>query len=200
MDIEALKSMNETLTNHLNSTKNNFNSFSQLSNNFINNNGNNKQASGIVIAKKGDSGFIQQMDLDGDGEISLEEFNQYCSENGVSEEEKLRMLEMMQTAKVNTKLTAKAAESSKKVEEKQESKPEQVDDKSIYARRGDDNYNEAMDTNRNDVVTYQEYMEYCNKHAEKKEKENSTESKETQAYVQNEHYDEEPEISVEAEV
>ncbi|MCQ2753634.1 MAG: hypothetical protein MJ231_01135 [bacterium] len=194
MDIESLESMNNTLTNHLNSMKNSLNNFNKTQNNGATN----QQKSGIVIARKGDSGYIKQMDLDEDGEISLEEFNQYCEENGVSEEEKLRMLNMMQTAKVNSKITAKAAEIGKS-ESSEEEKSAQIDDKNIYARKGDDNYNEAMDTNKNDVVTYQEYMEYCNKHSEKNETNKTSETKETQTYSQNEHYDEEPEITVETE-
>ncbi len=71
MDIKALSEMNGTLTNSLNSIKKNDNAK-------IANNTNNKQKSGIVVAKKGSSGYIQQMDIDNDGEISLEEFNQYC--------------------------------------------------------------------------------------------------------------------------
>ena len=194
MDIEALKSMNETLTNHLNSTKKDLNSFG------INNKNvkDYKPASDIAIAKKGDSGYIKQMDLDDDGVISLEEFNKYCEENGVSEEEKVKLLQMMNTSKANSKLVAKVAENKKSKE--QENKSEVIEDKSIYARKGDDNYNEAMDTNKNDVVTYQEYMEYCNKHSEKKENDNTQETKETQAYFQNEHYEDEPEIAVDTEV
>ena len=92
MDIEFLKSMNDTLTNHLNSMKKDLNNFNKVQQSGANN----QQKSGIVVARKGDSGYIKQMDLDEDGEISLEEFNQYCEENGVSEEEKLRMLNMMQ--------------------------------------------------------------------------------------------------------
>lgn len=188
MDIESLKSMNDTLTNHLNSTKKDLNNFNQKTNN-------DNPANKIVIAKKGDSGYIKQMDLDDDGEISLEEFNKYCEENGVSEKEKMRMFQMMQTSKTNSKLVDKAAEQNKP----KENKPSESENTAVYARKGDDNYNEAMDTNRNDVVTYQEYMEYCNKRTKATENDKSADAKETQTYAQNEHYDEEPEITVEAE-
>ena len=196
MDIEALKNMNDILTNHFNSTKNDLNNY----NNFFNKNSNKdyKPANDITIAKKGDNSYIKQMDLDDDGVITLEEFNKYCEENGVSEEEKIRMLQMMNTSKANSKLVAKAAEQHKS--KKDTNKSEEIEDKSIYARKGDDNYNEAMDTNKNDIVTYQEYMEYCNKHSKNKENDKSEETKETQAYSQNEHYEEEPEISVDTEI
>lgn len=193
MDIESLKNMNNTLTNHLKSTRKDLNNFNKIQNNTSNK----EQKSGIVVARKGDSGYIRQMDLDEDGEISLEEFNQYCEENGVSQEEKLRMLNTMQTAKTNSKLMAKATEV-KKQGNGDANKSSEIDNKSIYARKGDDNYNEEMDTNKNDIVTYQEYMEYCNKHSEKSES-NTSESKETQTYTQNEHYNEEPEYSVDTE-
>lgn len=35
----------------------------------------------------------------------------------------------------------------------------------IYAKKGEDNYNEIMDYNGDGVVTYDEYMKYCEENA-----------------------------------
>ena len=31
----------------------------------------------------------------------------------------------------------------------------------VFAKKGEDNYNEAMDFNGDGIVTYDEYMQYC---------------------------------------
>ena len=41
---------------------------------------------------------------------------------------------------------------------------EQKEEK-IYAQKGEDNYNEVMDFNGDGVVTYDEYMKYCEENA-----------------------------------
>ncbi len=35
----------------------------------------------------------------------------------------------------------------------------------VFAKKGEDNYNEAMDFNGDGVVTYDEYMQYCEQNA-----------------------------------
>ena len=35
----------------------------------------------------------------------------------------------------------------------------------VFAKKGEDNYNEAMDFNGDGVVTYDEYMQYCEENA-----------------------------------
>lgn len=42
---------------------------------------------------------------------------------------------------------------------------EQEKDEKIFAKKGQDNYNEAMDFNGDGVVTYDEYMRYCEENA-----------------------------------
>ena len=38
-------------------------------------------------------------------------------------------------------------------------------DEKIFATKGEDNYNEAMDFNGDGIVTYDEYMQYCEENA-----------------------------------
>jgi hypothetical protein len=41
----------------------------------------------------------------------------------------------------------------------------QKEDEKVFAKKGNDNYNEAMDYNGDGVVTYDEYMKYCEENA-----------------------------------
>ncbi len=41
----------------------------------------------------------------------------------------------------------------------------QPEEEKVFAKKGADNYNEAMDFNGDGVVTYDEYMKYCEENA-----------------------------------
>ena len=130
---------------------------------------NSSPASKITLAQKGQAGYMKEMDADDDGKITLEEFNQYCEENGLSSEDKMKLLTCMQVSQMNEKIsedTKKAQDEEKKKEKAEENKSSETDDKSIYAKKGDDKYNEEMDANNNGSITYAEYIEYLNKKGE----------------------------------
>ena len=147
----------------------------------------------IELIKKGEVGYIEGMDKDNDGIVTMDEFNEYCAENGVSDKAKLQLLQAIQNAKLAKKLQEKMVQKSEeeKVKEEKEDKS-----KVIYAKKGDDNYNEQMDYNKDDVVTYEEYLKYCSE----KEKTKTKDDKIAQTYQQS---DEPPaqdeEISIETE-
>ena len=107
----------------------------------------------IVLANKGETGYMSAFDLDQNGIITLDEFNKYCEENGVGEEDKLKLMLNMQSAKIKQKLA------------KQE---EEKDDKRIYAKKGEEKYVEEMDENKDSIVTYDEYIKYCEEYANSK--------------------------------
>ncbi|MGN0018481.1 MAG: hypothetical protein ACI37S_05515 [Candidatus Gastranaerophilaceae bacterium] len=128
--------------------------------------------SNVILAKKGSAGFIKQMDLNNDGQVSLEEFNKYCEENNISEKDKLQMLQAIISANSDDK-TVKS-----NLKDDDETK---VEDKAIYAKKGDEKYNEDMDLNKNGVVTYAEYLKYLN---DKIKSENSEEiNSENEDYI-----------------
>ena len=52
---------------------------------------NQSPASKIVLAKKGSPAYMKQFDTDNDGEITLEEFNKYCEENDISDNDKIKI-------------------------------------------------------------------------------------------------------------
>lgn len=127
-----------------------------------------KIGSQTILAKKGQAGYLKEMDLDEDGKVSLEEFNEYCEYNGIGAKEKLAMVTAMLAANKNSKLAKDAT--------KEESKADSKNDNAVYAKEGDEKYDEAMDENSNGVVTYAEYLKYINEKDKTKESEKSDEN------------------------
>ena len=56
----------------------------------------------------------------------------------------------------------------------------EVESEAVYARRGDGKYDEAMDTNNDDEVSYKEYIEYCKEHSQPQEQKSDTRVEETE--------------------
>ena len=129
--------------------------------------------SNIILVKKGSTGYMTDVDFDDDGNITLEELNKYCDENGVSEKDKIKLMTTMEFSKVKDRLVdenVKQSESELIGITGTDEKNNQDDEKSIYARKGDEKYNESMDTNKDSVVTYEEYIKYATKQAQNQEK------------------------------
>ena len=120
-------------------------------------------------AKKGEPMYMKEMDADEDGVVSFDEFKDYCQANGISTKEMVRMAEMASSYRV-MKAEQKAEKSIIKDNKKNTSDVEEANDGGVYARRGDGKYDEVMDTNNDDKVTYKEYMEYCKEHAKSDKK------------------------------
>lgn len=113
----------------------------------------------IVLANKGEAGYSAYFDLNDDGVVTLDEFNQYCEENGISGEDRLKLMMVMQQAKVKEDLAKD---------------DDEENDGKIYAKRGEEKYVEEMDENKDGTITYDEYIKYCQEYAnsndEKEEK------------------------------
>lgn len=163
-------SVNKNLSNSNKKTSNN-----KLESNKLNQKDENNIASKIIITKKGQAGYMPQMDLDDDGQISLEEFNKYCEENGISEKEKVALLTVMNYGKRDAKVAEESEDASKEIngEEEKETENDEENEMNVYARKGDEKYNEKMDENENGVVTYAEYMKYLRDRGEKSEESDS---------------------------
>ena len=54
----------------------------------------------------------------------------------------------------------------KKKKETETKETETAEDKNVYAKKGDDKYNEKMDYNKNGVVSYAEYLKYKSEQGE----------------------------------
>ena len=132
------------------------------------------------LVKKGEVGYLQGMDSDNDGVVTMEEFNEYCAQNGISEKEKLALMQVIMNAKMAQKVnenTQKASKEINKKEDENENIDEEDSSKIVYAKKGDDKYNKEMDLNSDDKVTYEEYLRYCQQNAKPKEDTKETKSK-----------------------
>jgi len=154
-------------------------------------NSNTSPTKNIVIANKGDSCYMQNMDLDDDGIITLDEFNKYCDENSISQEEKMKLFQII--------MSAKKAETTSN--DKVNNEEVYIQDR-IYAKKGEQKYNEQMDKNKDFKITYEEYLKYANENhkeetiAKEKISENPDIKKALEAYNQKE--TDEPEIKVDS--
>jgi hypothetical protein len=130
-------------------------------------------------AKKGEPMYMKEMDADEDGVVSFDEFKDYCQANGISPKEMTKMVQMANSYR--TMQAQKKAEKSieqSKSENKLETK--EVESEAVYARRGDGKYDEAMDMNSDDKVSYKEYIEYCKEHSQPQEQESDTKVSESE--------------------
>lgn len=116
-------------------------------------------------AKKGEPMYLKEMDADEDGIISLDEFRDYCKEKGFSSNKITKMLE---TAVMYRTLM-----------KDKDNKDNKGNKEIVYAKRGDGKYDEAMDTNNDDKVSYKEYIEYCKEHSQPQEHKSDTEISES---------------------
>ena len=103
----------------------------------------------IVLSSKGEISYMRAIDLDEDGIITMAEFSEYCSKNGVSDADKQKLFAVMQMAKSAQKFTETEQSSKEDTKER------------IYARLGDEKYDKRMDENHDLKVTYEEYLRYC---------------------------------------
>ena len=130
------------------------------------------------LVKKGEVGYLQGMDSDNDGIVTLDEFNEYCDKNGVSEKEKLALMQVIMNAKTAQKVNENTGKASKEINKKEnENIDEEDSSKIVYAKKGDDKYNKEMDFNNDEKITYEEYLRYCQQNAKPKEDTKETKSK-----------------------
>ena len=117
---------------------------------------------------------MKEMDADEDGIISFDEFKDYCQANDISPREMKKMVQIANSYR--TMQAQKKAEKSIEKQGKSENRPEikEVESEAVYAKRGDGKYDEAMDTNNDDKVSYKEYIEYCKEHSQHQEQKSDT--------------------------
>lgn len=149
---------------------------------FVNKNGlnfgvktNNNSA---YYAKKGEPMYMKEMDADEDGIVSFDEFKEYCQENDISPKEMIKMVQLANSYRT-MQAQKKAAKSIKQNSSGDKNEIKEVESEAVYAKRGDSKYDEAMDTNNDDKVSYKEYIEYCKDHAQPKEQKSDTKIEET---------------------
>lgn len=140
----------------------------------------NSQTNGLsdaYFAKKGEPMYMQEMDADEDGIVSFDEFKDYCKDKGISSKQMAKMVQMGNSYRELMNQMQKSGEKSNLVNIQAGDLLEKINSKNddkIYAVRGDDKYNEAIDANADDKITYKEYVDYCVEHAKTNEQKSNT--------------------------
>ncbi len=150
----------------------------------INQNTNKLNNNSAYYAKKGEPMYMKEMDADEDGVVSFDEFRDYCKENDISPKQMVKMVEQANNYRT-LQANEKASENISKnlINHQTDSKSNSITpidvkptdgSSNVYAKRGDSKYDEAMDANSDDKVTYKEYIDYCKEHAKTKEQKSDT--------------------------
>ena len=103
-------------------------------------------------AKKGEPIYQKDMDSDEDGIVTFDEFRDYCKENDVPK------------YKVDKMLKSWAALRS--IQSISEDSEEYNHGEFVYSKKGDFRYDNRIDKNSDEKITYQEYMQYYKDHAQ----------------------------------
>ena len=128
---------------------------------------NDKNSDNAFYSKKGEPMYQEDMDADRDGVVTFEEFKAYCKANNISAKDMSDMIEM-RTAYRMSQDTIEQAKSAKTKE------PSVGSLDLIYAKDGDKNYNADIDTNKDSIVSYNEYLRYCEENARMEAKNSDT--------------------------
>lgn len=138
-------------------------------------------------AKKGEPMYMQEMDADEDGVVSFDEFRDYCKEHNISTKQMVNMVDMAnnyRTLQANEKASQSIFNKIINPENNKNSiTPIDINPSSksehVYAQRGESKYDESMDLNSDDKVTYDEYIKYCESHAKTNESKSDTKVEKT---------------------
>lgn len=124
----------------------------------------NTTTNNAYYAKKGEPMYQEDMDSDRDGIVSFDEFKEYCKNNNISEKDITDMIELRSAYRMAQDAMQKTSEKEKFTGNLE----------LIYAKDGDKNYDEKVDTNRDSVVSYNEYLRYCEENARMEAKNSDT--------------------------
>ena len=130
-----------------------------------------KNNSSSYYAKKGEPAYQKEMDKDGDGIISFDDLRKFCKEGGISTREMTKMIETS-FAYQSVKTSDESASKNLQNTEKTEFKTGVLD--LIYAKDGDSKYDKEQDSNRDAIVSYAEYLRYCEQNAKTETKNSDT--------------------------
>ena len=111
-------------------------------------------------AEKGEPMYMEDMDSDKDGVVTLDEFRNYCKEKNINSNAMMKMSKAASSYRV-----MKAEESSidniSKLIPNVHPNLKQTESKSGFLKQTENQYNISNDPNKTKNVSYQEYMKYC---------------------------------------
>jgi len=151
--------------------------FSTFMKSNISTNFNSNIASSNLYATKGEPTYMKDMDTDNDGNITMDEFREYCKANDISTNEMKNMLELRMAYKMSQDITNQI----NNLQNEQKNDKKSIGNLDlIYAEKNDSKYDENMDTDGDSKISYKEYLRYCEQnsktatqHYDTKIKENS---------------------------
>ena len=124
------------------------------------NGGNNAQNQTAEYARKGEPMYMEEMDADGDGVVSLDEFRDYCKSKGINSREMIKMSQMASAFRTMQAETETIDYISKLVP-KVHPNLKQADSESSFLKQEDNKFNISADSNHEKKVSYNEYMAFC---------------------------------------
>lgn len=116
-------------------------------------------------SKKGEPMYMEDMDSDKDGVVTLDEFKEYCKSKGMNSKDMVKMSQLASSYRTMQAENETIDYISKLIPNVHPNLKQAESESSVYAKQGDSKYNAAMDTNRDNKISYQEYMAYCQKNA-----------------------------------
>ena len=122
-------------------------------------------------AQQNDPMYVKEMDSDGDGKVTFDDFKEYCRTNNLSPKEITNMLEK-RTAHFMTQDIQSVFNKSERNFELPKAATGNLD--LIYATDSDDKYDEKMDINSDKTISYKEYLRYCEQNAKTEQKPSDT--------------------------
>lgn len=129
-------------------------------------------------ARKGEPMYMEEMDADEDGVVTLDEFREYCKSQGMNTRDMVKMSQMAASYRTMKAESETIDYISKLIPHNSPLK--QSNNESVYAKQGDGKYNISMDSNHDKMVSYKEYMEYCQKNAGSHELKSNAKAEETE--------------------
>ncbi len=115
-------------------------------------------------AKKGEPMYMSEMDTDGDGTVTLDEYKDYCKSKGISTREMVKMSKLAASYRT-MKAENETIDYISKLIPNVHPNLKQAEPNSAQTNHTNNRYNISNDTNQNKKVSYNEYMDYCNKNA-----------------------------------
>ena len=116
-------------------------------------------------AKKGEPMYMEEMDSDGDGVVTLDEFKAYCKDNGINTKQMIKMSQMASLYRTMQAET-EAIDSISKFTPNISPYIKQTNNESAHVKDSENKFNISADPNNDKMVSYKEYIEYCEQNAE----------------------------------
>ena len=133
-------------------------------------------------AQKGEPMYIKDMDTDGDGTVTLDEFREYCKSKGINSREMVKMSNMASLYRT-MKAETETIDYISKLIPNVFPKLKEANSESPHLRQEENKYNISDDKNYENKVNYNKYIEYCQANSPSQELKTSTKYEEKDGYL-----------------